>query len=159
MELLKPSTAKRQTVRKFPEPTTIKHQVQEFSGLRLFPQIYHDQPNDSQTTLSDFNKKRIPCFGTLKHFKIVTDCSVAFRDLLSEENGGRTTRTTVNFKERRHKKNIETIQSERTEKTYNKKEVESDSSNVQRRRSSSHPKDSDFISDQNYLIQSSGLIK
>ncbi|GFS32519.1 transposon Tf2-9 polyprotein [Trichonephila inaurata madagascariensis] len=47
-ETIKPSTAKTQAVRKFPEPTTIK-QVQSFPGLynRLFPQIYQELLNDS----------------------------------------------------------------------------------------------------------------
>ncbi|GFY64441.1 transposon Ty3-I Gag-Pol polyprotein [Trichonephila inaurata madagascariensis] len=63
---IKPSTAKTQAVRKFPEPTTIK-QVQSFLGLTgYFRKYIKDYPTIAKP-LSDLTRKENPfVFGTLQ---------------------------------------------------------------------------------------------
>ncbi|GFY59692.1 retrovirus-related Pol polyprotein from transposon 297 [Trichonephila inaurata madagascariensis] len=63
---IKPSTAKTQAVRKFPEPTTIK-QVQSFLGLTGYFRKYIKDYSTIAKPLSDLTRKENPfVFGTLQ---------------------------------------------------------------------------------------------
>ncbi|GFS31374.1 transposon Ty3-I Gag-Pol polyprotein [Trichonephila inaurata madagascariensis] len=63
---IKPSTAKTQAVRKFPEPTTIK-QVQSFLGLTGYFRKYIKDYSTIAKPLSDLTRKENPfCFWTLQ---------------------------------------------------------------------------------------------
>ncbi|GFS52519.1 retrovirus-related Pol polyprotein from transposon 297 [Trichonephila inaurata madagascariensis] len=120
---IKPSTAKTQAVRKFPEPTTIK-QVQSFLGLTGYFRRNIKDYSTIAKPLSDLTRKENPFFfGTLQKAAFEKLKNIMSEGpLLHIYKYGRRTE----LQERREflrndaKKNIETIQSD-NRKTYNKR--------------------------------------
>ncbi|GFY80100.1 retrovirus-related Pol polyprotein from transposon 297 [Trichonephila inaurata madagascariensis] len=120
---IKPSTAKTQAVRTFPEPTTIK-QVQSFLGLTGYFRKYIKDYSTIAKPLSDLTRKENPfVFGTLQKAAFEKLKNIMSEGpLLHIYKYGRRTELQEQreFLRNDAKKNIETIQSE-NQKTYNKR--------------------------------------